>query len=818
MPIPFVCPACHHRGFAPDSQAGKGARCRCGHTLLLPREPVPGSQVPPGTGRRSELDRRLGADRRQRALPFTPPDRRQATDRRLGGDRRGPGAAHGTPQKAAGGQTRSKLPWIAVGALALVAGVVFVASRGSDAERVTAPSKGDVAESAVAGPGHEPKVVVQGDADFDKIKAFLSAHKDDPAACARELRAARKRFEETDDEEDIARILRMYEEKANASGEPLVQERIERARGHEEAERFAAAIAELTDLPPDKDPLGDLNARLARERDRLGACALGEWRRLSMEARELAKERKWDEAQACVQRGLDMGIESVRVEAEALKGEIETGRKRHAATAGAPAPPVAPTPPGAEGAGPTPEELLAGLPPSPAGEPLPCPLCGSLASTSRNCPLCLGNARLQCDFCNGQGRVDCPNQGAYGLSCEEGYIDWESTDVVKGSRGPRDKCEVCDGKGALRCPKCGGQGTWTCPTCRGKATLPWVCPISGSRTKIHWTTEEGACALCRGTQTLACSPCKGSGRLAMPPCEECGGSNKKPCVRCKTTGRTACSECLGTGKVRYVSATNGTNATQTQCRTCEGDGWRACAACQKGAIACPRCGAAGKGDEECRTCAGSGKRACAFCAEGSLWAGRTESGAVVWLVSAGHLLEDLGTALGREMDGATFVEERERDDIPAVVVNGRPVKPPPEKVTYSPTWMFLIVDNAGGADDVSWTQDPGDLALRGTGLSPILRRSMVLKKQTFDRAWGAMAPLYGLDPEILGGRVVSKGECRVFLLACTGASLGPELSVVPGGEDPAKATPYAALSRAPLDRQSRLRLLWAYWKPECMRK
>ena len=123
-----------------------------------------------------------------------------------------------------------------------------------------------------------------------------------------------------------------------------------------------------------------------------------------------------------------------------------------------------------------------------------------------------------CEFCGGDGRVDCPDcDGDGDFRCSECDGDGDI------------ECGECDGKGKTECSSCDGEGEEECSSCDG-------------------TGKDGDddCSDCDGKGKIECSSCDGDG---LKECDECSGNGTIGCDNCDGDGRTECSNCDGNGRL-----------------------------------------------------------------------------------------------------------------------------------------------------------------------------------------------------------------------------------------------------------------------------
>lgn len=181
---------------------------------------------------------------------------------------------------------------------------------------------------------------------------------------------------------------------------------------------------------------------------------------------------------------------------------------------------------------------------------LPCDACNDSKQEGNNeeiqCDMCNGEGRLECTECNGQGEYTCPDCNGEGkVTCFEcgGYGGCQ--DCAKTGIAP---CDMCGGTG-INCGWCFGSGTMECKTCHGH-TICEACadyPGSGYR---HCETCGGngkvRCNRCNGDRYEVCPQCGGQHNDASSDstCYRCGGTGQMTCVRC--TGDGLCPSCHGT--------------------------------------------------------------------------------------------------------------------------------------------------------------------------------------------------------------------------------------------------------------------------------
>ncbi|MEI8048746.1 MAG: TerB family tellurite resistance protein [Bacteroidota bacterium] len=180
----------------------------------------------------------------------------------------------------------------------------------------------------------------------------------------------------------------------------------------------------------------------------------------------------------------------------------------------------------------------------------------------------------QCDECNGNKYVQCPDP-----DCKGQHI-YECTEC-KGSRKVQcrdcrgtgwEKCDKCSGTGEIKCKKCGGRGEEKCSTCHGDGR------------------DEGTFlgnVATRAAGTLVDVTAKGDKYVK---CKKCGGKGYIPCRECKD-GFNRCSECNGKGEVRCTPCSG---RGEVDCPVCNASGKLTCAKCygdkeHYGLVDCPKC-------------------------------------------------------------------------------------------------------------------------------------------------------------------------------------------------------------------------------------
>ncbi|GEM_PF-2900099 len=207
--------------------------------------------------------------------------------------------------------------WAAVGLLAaVVVGSILVIRSVLTPE---APPDLDTGQTV-----HDSRTVEMdaGDAGFAVLREFLSAHEKDPMACVRRIRALQGRLKGTREQEDLALMASQYEEKVRALGEPMFRERLAGTAKLEAEGRFGEAVACLTDLPDDLDPLFVWNMRISEERLLVVKRAGYRWAVIAVEAGDLAEAGRWDEAVVSASRGERLGIDEVAALSKAFQAEL----------------------------------------------------------------------------------------------------------------------------------------------------------------------------------------------------------------------------------------------------------------------------------------------------------------------------------------------------------------------------------------------------------------------------------------------------------------------------------------------------------------
>ena len=100
----------------------------------------------------------------------------------------------------------------------------------------------------------------------------------------------------------------------------------------------------LADLPADKDPLGDWNRLLAREREGVVTRVSLAWQKIMQDAMAWAKQGKWDEAIKTAEKGKTLGFAQLNEETDKVIAQLKQ-RIAQAPPAQPPIQPPAPTPP-----------------------------------------------------------------------------------------------------------------------------------------------------------------------------------------------------------------------------------------------------------------------------------------------------------------------------------------------------------------------------------------------------------------------------------------------------------------------------------------
>ncbi len=211
--------------------------------------------------------------------------------------------------------------WIAVAAVAALVVVASVAWR----RRTSAPPPAETSHDAG---GVVVAAVDSAQAEFDALKAFLSAHESDPLACIKRIRDAQSRYAGMRVEKDLSELATRYEGRINAPGEPIFREEVAQAAALEKEDRFGDAVEALVDPPADKDPLLYWSMKLAHERGLVPGRARQRWDAIAAEAEALATAGKWEEAFASAERGERLGIDEVT---SLVKGRVADFRVRQQA-------------------------------------------------------------------------------------------------------------------------------------------------------------------------------------------------------------------------------------------------------------------------------------------------------------------------------------------------------------------------------------------------------------------------------------------------------------------------------------------------------
>ena len=106
-----------------------------------------------------------------------------------------------------------------------------------------------------------------------------------------------------------------------------------------------------------------------------------------------------------------------------------------------------------------------------------------------------------CDYCSGDGTVECGNCDGSG----------------------REDCDECGGDGDSECSDCDGDGEVECGSCDGTGE------VDGEK-----------CVDCDGDGKIECSKCDGDGKI---DCDECDGRGTVSCSDCSGDGTRDCPEC-----------------------------------------------------------------------------------------------------------------------------------------------------------------------------------------------------------------------------------------------------------------------------------
>lgn len=158
-------------------------------------------------------------------------------------------------------------------------------------------------------------------------------------------------------------------------------------------------------------------------------------------------------------------------------------------------------------------------------------------------------ATIECNKCDGKGKVDCPVYGCDGgkLKCTAGCDDGKLT------------CTSCNGSRSVICSNCNGNKEVNCSKCNGVSKVK--CDNCGGDGKRGVLGKDGdlKCLSCSGTGMVDCRSCK---------------NGKVDCNKCRN-GSVTCSSCRGIG---YYN-----------CKTCKGRGTVDCQTCKRGTVTCEAC-------------------------------------------------------------------------------------------------------------------------------------------------------------------------------------------------------------------------------------
>ena len=126
------------------------------------------------------------------------------------------------------------------------------------------------------------------------------------------------------------------------------------------------------------------------------------------------------------------------------------------------------------------------------------------------------------------------------------------------------ECDECDGRGSETCEYCDGEGNRECRYCDGSGNVS--CENCGRHSARG--LEPGQ---------VQCGECEGSGTIYDQ--DELGNDTETECGTCDGEGWTACDDCDGEGNI--------------QCGNCEGNGSVGCDNCEEGRVECRECGGTG---------------------------------------------------------------------------------------------------------------------------------------------------------------------------------------------------------------------------------
>ena len=204
---------------------------------------------------------------------------------------------------------------------------------------------------------------------------------------------------------------------------------------------------------------------------------------------------------------------------------------------------------------------------------VPCGLCKGTRKAEAACPVCSGFGNIACPSC--RGSVFCP-----AAACVDGFQTYEGGKKVRCKYCTRGtvRCRACENQGRAPCRACGGSGraTVVCLGCAGSGRAP--CPHGGVAPAPAGAREGATPAPC---------PWCGPGGLRQG-CDGCDGCGYRGCLECEGTTRVLCDRCDGTGEVRMVYE-DGTAASASTCKDCEGAGFTRCDACSAGRTSCDAC-------------------------------------------------------------------------------------------------------------------------------------------------------------------------------------------------------------------------------------
>jgi|GEM_PF-2317584 len=346
------CPNCDTRLAEPTAPALTAAEAAS--TVKVRKGPAsPPAPRTPSNARGATAARRLKADgtwygklTEQRIPPAAPPGRKGTHATRIAkASRVNDDVEYLDYRRRVEVETRRKT-WVVAGSVGLVAllALLFVRLSQTDgkeqAARPATPEEADLQPSIATVP---PPGAGQG---ADDIRSFLDAHRDDPLVCARRVRELLEGHQDTAEGRDLAAMLPRYEQPLREAAEPRYRERVARSRDLARSGRYGEAMAAVTALPTEQDPLGLWTDDLAKASKAIADTARAEWTTIQAKALELGRAGNVEEAILLVARAKEFGIPEIGEEADRLqKGFIAELAKGGGDAPGAPDPPAQEPPP-----------------------------------------------------------------------------------------------------------------------------------------------------------------------------------------------------------------------------------------------------------------------------------------------------------------------------------------------------------------------------------------------------------------------------------------------------------------------------------------